>query len=32
MIAVDDNQAVILSGGGAYGAYEVGVMKALLGG
>ncbi len=32
MIAVDENQAVILSGGGAYGAYEVGVMKALLGG
>ena len=24
--------AVVLSGGGAYGAYEVGVMKALLGG
>src|SRR5438105_3249165 len=28
----DDNMAVVLSGGGAYGAYEVGVMKALLGG
>lgn len=27
--AVDYKQAVILSGGGAYGAYEVGVMKAL---
>lgn len=26
---VDPTQAVILSGGGAYGAYEVGVMKAL---
>lgn len=26
---VDHSQAVILSGGGAYGAYEVGVMKAL---
>jgi predicted acylesterase/phospholipase RssA len=32
MIDIDKNQAVILSGGGAYGAYEVGVMKALLGG
>jgi predicted acylesterase/phospholipase RssA len=32
MTAIDENQAVILSGGGAYGAYEVGVMKALLGG
>jgi NTE family protein len=28
--ALDYTQAVILSGGGAYGAYEVGVMKALL--
>src|SRR6185503_7614585 len=27
-----EKMAVILSGGGAYGAYEVGVMKALLGG
>lgn len=27
--AIDHNQAVILSGGGAYGAYEVGVMQAL---
>lgn len=27
--AIDPTQAVILSGGGAYGAYEVGVMKAL---
>jgi predicted acylesterase/phospholipase RssA len=27
--AVDHSQAVILSGGGAYAAYEVGVMKAL---
>src|SRR5712671_3172684 len=27
--AIDRTQAVILSGGGAYGAYEVGVMKAL---
>jgi len=27
--AIDHNQAVILSGGGAYAAYEVGVMKAL---
>jgi predicted acylesterase/phospholipase RssA len=27
--AIDYNQAVILSGGGAYAAYEVGVMKAL---
>lgn len=27
-----DKMAIILSGGGAYGAYEVGVMKALLGG
>jgi predicted acylesterase/phospholipase RssA len=26
---IDHSQAVILSGGGAYGAYEVGVMKAL---
>jgi predicted acylesterase/phospholipase RssA len=26
---IDHTQAVILSGGGAYGAYEVGVMKAL---
>jgi NTE family protein len=32
MITVDENQAVILSGGGAYGAYEVGVLRALLGG
>lgn len=32
MTVVDETQAVILSGGGAYGAYEVGVMKALLGG
>lgn len=30
--APDEKMAVILSGGGAYGAYEVGVMKALLGG
>lgn len=30
--AVDEKQAVILSGGGGYGAYEVGIMKALLGG
>ena len=28
----DEKTAVILSGGGAYGAYEVGVLKALLGG
>src|SRR6185369_8977564 len=28
----DERMAVVLSGGGAYGAYEVGVMKALLGG
>ena len=28
----DDKMAVVLSGGGAYGAYEVGVMRALLGG
>ena len=27
-----ERMAVVLSGGGAYGAYEVGVMKALLGG
>lgn len=27
--AIDRTQAVILSGGGAYGAYEIGVMKAL---
>ncbi len=27
-----EKMAVILSGGGAYGAYEVGIMKALLGG
>jgi len=27
-----EKMAVVLSGGGAYGAYEVGVMKALLGG
>ena len=26
---IDHSQAIILSGGGAYGAYEVGVMKAL---
>src|SRR5438128_11117647 len=26
---IDHTQAVILSGGGAYGAYEVGVMKGL---
>ena len=25
-------QAITLSGGGAYGAYEVGVLKALMGG
>jgi NTE family protein len=30
--AIDRSQAVILSGGGAYGAYEVGVMKALFAG
>jgi NTE family protein len=30
--AIDFKQAVILSGGGAYGAYEVGVMKALFNG
>jgi len=29
---IDEKQAVILSGGGGYGAYEVGVMKALLAG
>ena len=28
----EEKMAVVLSGGGAYGAYEVGVMKALLGG
>jgi NTE family protein len=28
----DERLAVVLSGGGAYGAYEVGVLKALLGG
>jgi NTE family protein len=28
----DQKMAVVLSGGGAYGAYEVGVLKALLGG
>lgn len=28
----EDKTAVVLSGGGAYGAYEVGVLKALLGG
>lgn len=28
----DEKIAVVLSGGGAYGAYEVGVLKALLGG
>ena len=28
----DEKMAVVLSGGGAYGAYEVGVLKALLGG
>ncbi|MBC8029073.1 MAG: patatin-like phospholipase family protein [Pyrinomonadaceae bacterium] len=28
----DEKMAMVLSGGGAYGAYEVGVMKALLGG
>ena len=27
-----EKMAMVLSGGGAYGAYEVGVMKALLGG
>jgi len=27
--SIDHSQAIILSGGGAYGAYEVGVMKAL---
>jgi predicted acylesterase/phospholipase RssA len=32
MTEVDETQAVILSGGGGYGAYEVGIMKALLGG
>ena len=32
MTVVDGTQAVILSGGGGYGAYEVGIMKALLGG
>lgn len=32
MAVVDETQAVILSGGGGYGAYEVGIMKALLGG
>jgi predicted acylesterase/phospholipase RssA len=32
MTVVDETQAVILSGGGGYGAYEVGIMKALLGG
>lgn len=32
MTLIDTTQAVILSGGGGYGAYEVGVMKALLGG
>lgn len=32
MTVVDHTQAVILSGGGGYGAYEVGIMKALLGG
>jgi len=32
MTIVDETQAVILSGGGGYGAYEVGIMKALLGG
>jgi predicted acylesterase/phospholipase RssA len=32
MAIVDETQAVILSGGGGYGAYEVGIMKALLGG
>jgi predicted acylesterase/phospholipase RssA len=31
-VVVDEKQAVILSGGGGYGAYEVGIMKALLGG
>src|ERR1051325_6901432 len=32
MTELDETQAVILSGGGGYGAYEVGIMKALLGG
>jgi predicted acylesterase/phospholipase RssA len=32
MTEADATQAVILSGGGGYGAYEVGIMKALLGG
>jgi predicted acylesterase/phospholipase RssA len=32
MTIVDETQAVILSGGGGYGAYEVGILKALLGG
>ena len=31
-VVIDEKQAVILSGGGGYGAYEVGIMKALLGG
>ncbi|MEK6279429.1 MAG: patatin-like phospholipase family protein [Acidobacteriota bacterium] len=31
-VVVDETQGVILSGGGGYGAYEVGIMKALLGG
>jgi predicted acylesterase/phospholipase RssA len=31
-VEVDEKQAVILSGGGGYGAYEVGIMRALLGG
>ena len=32
MSGQDERLAVVLSGGGAYGAYEVGVLKALLGG
>jgi len=32
MVTNDRTHALILSGGGAYGAYEVGVMKALFGG
>jgi len=32
MREIDHSQAIILSGGGAYGAYEVGVMKALFSG
>jgi predicted acylesterase/phospholipase RssA len=32
MTCADDQHAVVLSGGGAYGAYEVGALKALLSG